>query len=152
MLQAPQAIDYLIETGLTSKCFTHPEHQAIYTAAQELNRQQEQVNLLSVSNKLNQSEATTANNIVESIPMLPVNIHVGRVIELRQRRELLNVADMLGRVLPQSSTEDLLNVLTEVTTTIEQTAAKSLKLPELKIEERQPEPERSLQQHPSRGR
>jgi DnaB-like helicase N terminal domain len=152
MLQAPQVTDYLTKTGLTSKYFTHPEHQAIYTAAQELNRHQQQVNLLSVRNKLNQSEATTANNIVESTPVLPVNIHVGRVIELRQRRELLNVADMLGRVLPHSSTEDLLNVLTEVKTTIEQTAAKSLKLPELEIEERQTEPERSLQQHPSRGK
>jgi hypothetical protein len=152
MLHAPQAIDYLIETGLTSKCFTHPEHQAIYTAAQELNRQQEEVNLVSVRSKLDQSAATTASNIFEFTPVLLINIHVGRVIELRQRRELLNVADMLGRVPPQSSTEDLLNVLTEVKTAIEQTAAKSLKLPELKIEERQPEPERSPHQHPSRGR
>jgi DnaB-like helicase N terminal domain len=152
MLQAPQAIDYLIKTGLTSKCFTQPEHQTIYTAAQNLNLQQQQVNLLSVRNKLTQSKATTASNIVESTPVLPVNIHVGRVIELRQRRELLNVADMLGRVLPQSSIEDLLNVLTEVKTTIEQTAANSLKLPELKIEEPQSEPEQALQQQPSRGR
>jgi DnaB-like helicase N terminal domain len=153
ILQVPQATDYLTKAGLTGDCFTHPKHREIYTAAQDLNRHQEEVNLLSVRNRLKQNEAaTTASNIVESTLVLPVNIHVGRVIELRQRRELLNIADMLGRVLPQSSTEGLLNVLTEVKTTIEQTAANSLKLPELKIEERQPEPERSPHQHPSRGR
>jgi hypothetical protein len=153
ILQVPQATDYLTKAGLTGDCFTHPKHREIYTAAQDLNRHQEEVNLLSVRNRLKQNEAaTTASNIVESTLVLPIDIHVGRVIELRQRRELLDVADILERVQPQSSTEDLLNVLTEVKTTIEQTAAKSLKLPELKIEERQPEPERSPHQHPSRGR
>jgi DnaB-like helicase N terminal domain len=152
ILQVPQATDYLTKAGLTGDCFTHPEHQEIYTVAQGLNRHQEEVNLLSVRNRLKQKEAaTTASNIVESTLVLPIDIHVGRVIELRQRCELLNVADMLGRVLPQSSTEGLLNVLTEVKTAIEQTAANSLKLPELKIEEPQSKPERSLQQHPSRG-
>jgi DnaB-like helicase N terminal domain len=153
ILQVRQATDYLTKAGLTSDCFTHPEHRAIYTAAQDLHHHQEEVNLLSVRNRLKQNEAaTTASNIVESTLVLPIDIHVGRVIELRQRRELLNIADILERVQPQSSTEDLVNVLAEVKTAIEQTAAKSLKLPELEIEERQPEPESSPHQHPSRGR
>jgi DnaB-like helicase N terminal domain len=153
ILQVRQATDYLTKAGLTSDCFTHPEHRAIYTAAQDLHHHQEEVNLLSVRNRLKQNEAaTTASNIAESTLVLPIDIHVGRVIELRQRRELLNVADILERVQPQSLTEDLMNVLAEVKTAIEQTAAKSLKLPELKIEERQPEPESSPHQHPSRGR
>jgi DnaB-like helicase N terminal domain len=153
LLQVPQATDYLTKAGLTNDCFTHPEHRAIYTAAQGLHRHQAEVNLLSVRNRLKQNEAaTTASNIVESTLVLPIDIHVGRVIELRQRRELLNVADMLERVQPHSSTENLVNVLAEVTTAIEQTAAKSLKLPELKIEERQLEPESYLYHQPSRGK
>ncbi len=152
MLQAPQATDYLVKAGLTNNCFTHPDRQAIYAAAQDINSQQQQVNLVSVRYKLDRNAATTASNIVESTPILPVNIHLGRVIELRQRRELLNVANTLGRVLPQSSGEELLNALAEVKTAIEQTASTSLKLPELAIEQSQPKPEQSRQQHPSRGR
>jgi DnaB-like helicase N terminal domain len=153
ILQVPQVTGYLTKTGLTGDCFTHPEHREIYTAAQDLDRHQEEVNLLSVRNRLKQNEAaTTASNIVASTLVLPIDIHVGRVIELNQRRELLNVADTLERVKPRSSTEDLVNVLAEVKTAIEQTAAKSLKLPQLKIEESQPEPESFLDRQPSRGK
>jgi DnaB-like helicase N terminal domain len=149
LLQLPQVTDYLTKAGLTADCFTHPEHQAIYTAAQDLDRQQEEVNLISVRNRLKQSEAaTTASNIVESTLVLPIDIHVGRLIELNQRRELVVVADMLAGVSPDYSIQDLHRVLTEANAAIE-TAAKPSQLPR-EVEENHPEP--APQQQPSRGR
>ena len=154
IVQVPQAMGYLTKVGVTDECFTHPEHRSIYAAVRDLDRATEEVNLLSVRNRLDRSAATTASNIVESTLLLPVDLYASRAIEARQRHELLVVSEDLTAAanVPHHSTKDLLEVLAVAQTAIADTAAKSLKLPDLQIEESQPEPEPDLKVNPSKGR
>jgi DnaB-like helicase N terminal domain len=154
IVQVPQAVKYLSEIGVSDECFTHPEHRAIYVAVRDLDRAAEEVNLLSVRNRLDRSAATTASDIVESTLLLPVALYASRAIESRQRQELLVVSNELTAAAsaPHHLTKDLVEVLATAKTAIERTAAKSLKLPDLQIEESQPEPEPDLNVNLSQGR
>jgi replicative DNA helicase len=144
IVQVPQAMKYLTEIGVSDDCFTHPEHRSIYAAVRDLDRASEEVNLLSVRNRLDRSAATTASDIVESTLLLPVALYASRAIEARQRQELLVVSDELTAAanVPHHSTKDLVEVLAAAKTALERTADRSLKLPDIQIEESQPEPDK----------
>jgi hypothetical protein len=156
LLQAPATIASMTKIGLTSKCFDRLEHQQIYATAVDLHARGEEVNLLSVRNRLSTEPeaAAMATNLVESAFPMATKTGVNKLITLSQRRDLVELADRLTTTAlkPRQSMSDLTNIISDHQVAIKEIEDRSPKLPDLEITEHQPESQQEPQVNKSRGR
>ncbi len=143
ILQVPQALDDMILRGFTSECLINPQHREICSAAVDYHGEHGEVNLSNIRNRLSKDAATTATSLVENTNasiLLPLD--VGRLITFNQRRDLVDIAEQLELAAVDSScsNDDLRRVLDESKRAIRETEGRSPRLPELTINESQPEP------------
>jgi DnaB-like helicase N terminal domain len=122
LITAPNLYQAAVEAGLTNDSFTNPQTKKIFEAVSELSTQGEEVNILSVRNRLDTPEdKLLASNLSVSLPALPTVVaDIKTVIELSTRRDLVKAADRLTDAAydPKSSKQSLRSDLEEVKTKI----------------------------------
>jgi hypothetical protein len=122
LITAPNLYQAAVEAGLTNDSFTNPQTKKIFEAVSELSTQGEEVNILSVRNRLDIPEdKLLASNLSVSLPALPTVVaDIKTVIELSTRRDLVKAADRLTDAAynPKSSKQSLRSDLEEVKTKI----------------------------------
>jgi DnaB-like helicase N terminal domain len=122
LITAPNLYQAAVEAGLTNDSFTNPQTKKIFEAVSELSTQGEEVNILSVRNRLDTPEdKLLASNLSVSLPALPTVVaDIKTVIELSTRRDLVKAADQLTDAAydPKSSKQSLKSDLEEVKTKI----------------------------------
>jgi replicative DNA helicase len=97
LITAPNLYQGAVEAGLTSDSFTNPQAKKIFEAVSELSAEGEEVNILSVRNRLDTpDDKLLASNLSVNLPALPTVVaDIKKVIELSTRRDLVKAADRL---------------------------------------------------------